>query len=127
MPSKETRLNDIGIRLTREEIDCLKSILPIFELLKNAKEMGYSLPDEKQYQSVKQLQTKLETDLKRLSRFSRIRKFNTLPVSFVLELIIAAFISTTINVDVECLKVLAELNAKIRAKLIQPISPIGKE
>lgn len=127
MPSKETRLNDIGIRLTKEEIDCLKSILPIFELLKNVKEMGYSLPDEKQYQSVKELQSKLETDLKRLSRFSGIRKFNTLPVSFVLELIIAAFISTVINLDVECLKILAELNAKIRAKLIQPNSPTSKE
>lgn len=127
MPTKETRLNDIGIRLTKEEIACLKAILPIFELLKNAKEMGYSLPDEKQYQSIKELQTKLETDLRRLSRFSRIRKFNTLPVSFVLVIIIAAFISTVINVDVECLKVLAELNAKIRAKLIQPNSPTNKE
>ena len=127
MAAKETRLNDIGIRLTRQEIDCLRAILPVFELLKDVKQMGYGLPDEKQFQLVKQLQTALETKFKRLSRFSRPCKFNTLPIAFVLELIIAAFLSTVINLDVDCLKVLAELNAKIRAKLSKANSPNNKE
>ena len=110
--SEEVR--DLGITLEKYEIECIRKILRYFEQLKDFEGLDFYLPKNEEFDSLREIQTILSKEFSTLSSYSRKRKYQKLPLSFLLKLIYTIFITTPVVLSDDCMKKLLELNNRIR-------------
>jgi hypothetical protein len=115
---KELQLRDLGINISFIELEALQNAIRAFTNLKDIEDsFKFSFPDESGWRQIKPILQSFRTKYKRLSPFSRRRKFNLLPVDFVFTIIILTLVNTQLSNDTKLLKILVDLNAKMKSAL----------
>lgn len=110
-------IKDLNLSLSEDEIACIKKILVFFDDARNLQlddSLGCYDPNNPTIKVIRELQKSL---IHCSSYTHNLRKFNNLPVEFLHQLVFAALNNKNIDFNVECMKILFSLTARIANKL----------